>query len=109
MKERDNPSSAADEDEVERSYRQWVAKKRRRALRNVWRILESNMTAMAKRARQRGRQRRRQRGEAGEPNPVAEFRRQTMPLMTQIAELVGVDPASLGKPAKSKPGRGKRK
>ena len=107
MKEWNNPVSVGDEEE--RSYRQWVHKKRRRALRNVWRVLESNTTAMAKRARQQRRRRQPRREQGGEPNPVAEFRRQMMPLMAQLAELAGADPASLDRRIEARPGRAKRK
>src|SRR5262245_42324035 len=99
---KDRTTHVPSEEEAARARAQWVLKKRRRAFRNVWRILESNIAAMARRAQRQRRRRRPRQEEGGEADAVAEFRRQVMPLMTELAQLAGVKPASLGRRETSK-------
>src|SRR5262245_24085860 len=88
------------EDEAAEARSQWVLKRRRRAVRNVWRILDSHIAAMARRARQQPRRRQPRQEQSGEANLVAEFRKQVA-LMAELAKLGGVDSASLEKAVKS--------
>src|SRR5262245_31149560 len=75
---KDRTTHVPSEEEAARARAQWVLKKRRRAFRNVWRILESNIAAMARRAQRQRRRRRPRQEEGGEADAVAEFRRQVM-------------------------------
>jgi hypothetical protein len=84
--------------------RRWVIKMRRRAAHNVMRVVVLKTSAMAARA---ARQRRSRRQSQPQPqlealNPVAEFRREVMPLIAQLAEAAGGDPAPFLELAKPK-------
>jgi hypothetical protein len=104
--------TAADDEEL--AYRQWQRKLRRRMLRNLWRTLERNMASMAARARRRHRNRRRQpRHPQGPPpedfNPVAQVRREIMPLVAQLAQLAAGGPIELGKRPAPNPRRRRKR
>ena len=88
------------------AYRRWVLKTRRRAWRNVWKMIDTTTSQLAARVLQG----RRRRSRTPEPfNAAAEFRREIAPMIARVVEAAGVgNTKSLRLRAKPK-GRSSRK